>query len=102
MSSARTGDAVMNANAGRARKTNRSMARTPCEGRSRLRPSQGVRAMLRFVFLALPAFAFITASPVRADDIPAKYREVVNKGLTYLAKSQLNDGRWEANGGAYP
>jgi hypothetical protein len=38
----------------------------------------------------------------RAEDMPAKYRETVNKGLEYLARTQLNDGHWEANGGAYP
>jgi hypothetical protein len=42
------------------------------------------------------------AVPVRADDLPAKYRETVNKGLAYVAKTQQRDGHWEANGGQYP
>lgn len=59
--------------------------------------------MHRSVFVAVPVLLLVVATPqARADDIPAKYREVINKGLNYLAKSQLNDGRWEANGGAYP
>src|SRR5436853_1207236 len=54
--------------------------------------------------LALSVVAFLLASgaPVRAEEVPAKYREAINKGLTHLAKTQLSDGHWEANGGAYP
>ena len=38
----------------------------------------------------------------RADEIPAKYREVIRKGLDYIAGQQVRDGHWEGNGGAYP
>jgi len=41
-------------------------------------------------------------APALAEDMPAKYRDVVNKGLDYLAKVQNRDGHWEANGGQYP
>jgi hypothetical protein len=37
----------------------------------------------------------------RADEIPAKYREVVRKGLDYLARQQHRDGHWEGDGGSY-
>src|SRR5438552_118937 len=43
-----------------------------------------------------------SARPARAEDMPAKYRDIVNKGLDYLAKVQNRDGHWEANGGQYP
>src|SRR5438067_7507535 len=43
-----------------------------------------------------------SGSSARGDDIDPKYRAVIDKGLTYLAKSQHTDGHWEANGGAYP
>jgi len=36
------------------------------------------------------------------DELPAKYRPVVRKGLDYLAKLQARDGHWEGNGGQYP
>jgi hypothetical protein len=39
---------------------------------------------------------------VRSEEIPAKYRPVVEKGLDWLAKNQSRDGHWEANGGQYP
>jgi hypothetical protein len=59
--------------------------------------------MKRWVCFALAALvAAAGARTSRADEIPAKYRQAVQKGLEYLAKVQLNDGRWEANGGAYP
>jgi hypothetical protein len=44
----------------------------------------------------------LVVSTAYADDIPAKYREVVAKGLDYLAKTQNGDGSWAANGGQYP
>src|ERR1700745_1888443 len=43
-----------------------------------------------------------TAGAARAEDIPAKYREVIRKGLDYVAGQQTRDGHWEGNGGAYP
>src|SRR5690348_16514567 len=44
----------------------------------------------------------LTAGAARAEDIPAKYREVIRKGLEYIAGQQMRDGHWEGNGGAYP
>jgi hypothetical protein len=49
--------------------------------------------------LALLGF---NAAAVRADEIPAEYREAVRKGLEYLAKQQHKDGHLEAFGGQYP
>jgi hypothetical protein len=40
--------------------------------------------------------------PARTDEIPEKYRETVNKGLTWLAKQQHKDGHFGANGDQYP
>jgi len=40
--------------------------------------------------------------PSRAEEIPAEYRRVIDKGLEWVAKEQHRDGHWEANGGAYP
>jgi Prenyltransferase and squalene oxidase repeat len=37
-----------------------------------------------------------------ADSVPEKYRETVEKGLDYLARSQCKDGHWEGDGGAHP
>jgi hypothetical protein len=42
------------------------------------------------------------ARSLRAEDVDPKYRDVINKGLDYLAKVQHRDGHWEANGGQYP
>src|SRR5262252_8380207 len=42
------------------------------------------------------------AATVNADTLPPKYREVVNKGLEWVAKNQHRDGHWDANGGQYP
>ena len=39
---------------------------------------------------------------VRAEDLPQRYQDAANKGLAWLAKTQLRDGHWEASGGAYP
>ena len=60
--------------------------------------------MTRFRAAICPALlVFWASSPAaRADDMPAKYREVVRKGLEYVAGQQQRDGHWEGNGGAYP
>jgi len=42
------------------------------------------------------------SSPAHAEDIAPKYREVIRKGLDYVAGQQVRDGHWEGNGGAYP
>jgi hypothetical protein len=39
---------------------------------------------------------------VRAEELPQRYQDAINKGLAWLAKTQLRDGHWEASGGAYP
>src|SRR5438552_2414135 len=55
--------------------------------------------------LALAAGALLLAAgprPARAEDVPAKYKQVVSRGLDYLARAQARDGHWEANGGQYP
>ena len=46
--------------------------------------------------------ALLAAPAVRAEEIPAEYRETVQKGLEYLAKTQHKDGHWESFGGQYP
>src|SRR5262245_3597240 len=46
--------------------------------------------------------ALASARPARAEELPAKYKEVVSKGLEYLAKTQNRDGHWGANGDQYP
>src|SRR5262245_15646837 len=43
-----------------------------------------------------------SAQAIRADDIPEKYRETVNKGLEWLAKQQHKDGHWSVAGDQYP
>jgi hypothetical protein len=61
--------------------------------------------MTRVLFLsALLAilWAGCPATPVRAEEAPVKYREVIRKGLEYVAKEQQRDGHWEGNGGSYP
>src|SRR5262245_50995310 len=47
-------------------------------------------------------FRLLAVPASRADDIPEKYRETVNKGLEWLAKQQHKDGHWGANGDQYP
>ncbi|MBY0521795.1 MAG: terpene cyclase/mutase family protein [Gemmataceae bacterium] len=42
------------------------------------------------------------APQARADEMPEKWRKVIDKGLEYLAKQQQRDGHWECNGGQYP
>ncbi len=49
---------------------------------------------LALAVLAMP-------SPARGDEVPKEYREVVKKGLEWLAKNQLKDGHWEGTGGQY-
>jgi hypothetical protein len=60
--------------------------------------------MNRFPFLlAAAVLAWATAGGMaRAEAVPAKYREVIRKGLEYVAKAQHRDGHWEGNGGSYP
>jgi hypothetical protein len=46
--------------------------------------------------------ALLLTPAARAEEIPAEYKETVQKGLEYLAKTQHKDGHWEAFGGQYP
>jgi hypothetical protein len=56
---------------------------------------------MRALTALLPVLAMLATS-ARGDEIPQKYRDSINKGLTFLAKNQQADGHWDANGGAYP
>ena len=58
--------------------------------------------MRRVSLLVLLAAFAAGPSLVRADDLPPKYKEVVKKGLDWVAKNQQRDGHWDANGGQYP
>src|SRR5260370_26109527 len=53
--------------------------------------------------LLIGALAVVLAArPARAEELDPKYKEVVNKGLAWVAKTQHRDGHWDANGGQYP
>ncbi|MGE3804499.1 MAG: prenyltransferase/squalene oxidase repeat-containing protein [Gemmataceae bacterium] len=52
--------------------------------------------------LMVAAGLLAATSCARGDELPEKYQKAVDKGLAYLAKNQLPDGHWEANGGQYP
>ena len=39
---------------------------------------------------------------VKGGAVPRTYRETVDMGLEYLAKSQFEDGHWEGDGGQHP
>jgi hypothetical protein len=53
--------------------------------------------------MACGALLFAPAQPrARADEIPEKYRESVNKALKWLAGQQNEKGWWGANGNNYP
>src|SRR5438105_11463511 len=52
---------------------------------------------------ALAAALLAALGPgTRADEIPAKYRDTVDKGLAYLVKQQHKDGHWSVQGDQYP
>src|SRR5688572_11540029 len=46
--------------------------------------------------------AALLPSHARADELPPKVRDAVDKGLKWFADTQHRDGHWEANGGQYP
>jgi squalene cyclase len=58
--------------------------------------------MKRTWVVVVAFLAFVLASDARSDVLPTKYRDVVNKGLDWVAKQQQRDGHWDANGGQYP
>jgi len=43
-----------------------------------------------------------TSGRSRADEIPPKVQEAIDRGLAWVASNQHRDGHWEANGGQYP
>lgn len=51
------------------------------------------------LLLALAGWVGHVPGPVQANELPAKYRETIRKGLEYLAKHQFPDGHWEGDGG---
>ena len=52
--------------------------------------------MTRWLLVGLAAL--IIAPAARAEDLPPKYRAVVDRGLKWLVKQQNRDGHWEAAG----
>src|SRR5438876_796965 len=50
----------------------------------------------------MSALLLVMPAVVHADALPDKYRDVIQKGLEYVAKQQQRDGHWSGNGGAYP
>jgi hypothetical protein len=46
--------------------------------------------------------ALVIAQPLRAEDVPEKYRPMVKKGLDWLVKQQHRDGHWSAASDQYP
>src|SRR3954471_3402262 len=53
---------------------------------------------LGFALLALVAFA----PRLRADEIPPKVQDAIDRGLKWVVDNQQRDGHWEANGNQYP
>src|SRR5258708_37996590 len=68
-------------------------------GRVEINGDQELAIMKRLLLTMVAAVILLASSGrmARAEDMPAKYRDVVNKGLDYLAKVQNRDGHWEAN-----
>jgi hypothetical protein len=60
-----------------------------------------MKCLIPFV-LAGFLWAGLCAPASRAEDVAAKYKAVIHKGLEWLAKAQHRDGHWDANGGQYP
>jgi len=58
--------------------------------------------MWRTMTLVGATFLLIHCGPAQADEVPAKVRESIDRGLKWFADSQNRDGHWEANGGQYP
>jgi hypothetical protein len=61
-----------------------------------------MRRLLPFVISIAIALAWCGPERSRGDEIAPKYKEVISKGLQYLARVQHRDGHWDANGGTYP
>src|SRR5262245_1855285 len=58
--------------------------------------------MYRLMTTFCVAILVVSARPARADEVPAKVREAIDRGLKWFGDSQNRDGHWEANGGQYP
>jgi len=55
------------------------------------------------LFLCTTALLVGAGTPAtRAEELLPRYRDVIQKGLEYVAKQQHRDGHWEGNGGGYP
>lgn len=50
----------------------------------------------------LAALVTVAGAGARGEEIDPKYRDAINKGLEWVAKTQNRDGHWAANGGQYP
>ena len=61
---------------------------------------------MRLGFLCAAALSLLLplvgTGRLRADELPPKYRPVVNRGLDWIAKQQAADGHWAGNGGMFP
>jgi hypothetical protein len=62
---------------------------------------EGFAVMRPVLWLSVLALA-AAAAPARADELPEKAKEAVQRGLKWVADTQNRDGHWEANGGQYP
>src|SRR6516162_2377660 len=61
--------------------------------------------LFKWMLFLAAGFAAIILSGVnaaRSEDIPEEYRDMVRRGLNWMAKEQAPDGHWEAFGGQYP
>jgi hypothetical protein len=56
------------------------------------------------LFLVAGSVAVLLSGPepARSEDIPEEFRDLVRRGLNWMAKEQAPDGHWEAFGGQYP
>src|SRR5262249_50368515 len=69
--------------------------------RRRQRQHDEALSMSRFLFPVLGSL-LLAGGWSRADELSPRYREVVRKGLEYLATQQHRDGHWEGAGGQFP
>ncbi len=58
--------------------------------------------MGRAALLGALVLGFVASESVRANDVPAKYRPAIRKGLDWLVRAQHRDGHWDAGSGQYP
>lgn len=56
---------------------------------------------MRTLIVALVA-AVLFATESRAEVLPPKVKDAVDRGLKWVAESQSRDGHWDANGNQYP